>query len=159
MLIKIFIGLLAVSVGIMVFFTYYSLSWLGSIGAPSAAAAGYDYHVGISWPLLWLSTIILLLLANSILWLVGKVWPMWVTLFYFQIFIVIRGFWLDPAFLEFRNSAGLDSGTFTIAPILAALLIVISAAIVFFEQFLLIRLKAKTFPEAEVASEPESDDA
>ena len=159
MLIKIFIGLLAVSIGIMVFFTSYSLSWLGSIGAPSAAAAGYEYHVGLAWPVLWLTTILLLLLSNSILWLAGKVWPMWATLFYFQIFIVVRGFWLDPAFLEFKNAAGMDNSTFTIAPILAALLIVIAAAIVFFDQFLLIRLKAKTYPEPEEPVAPDSEEA
>ena len=155
MLIKIYIALLALSILIMGFFTFYSWSWLGSIGSPTGAVAGYEYHAAISWPILWLSASVLLILANSILWVTGRVWPMWTTLIYFQIFVLLRAFWLDPALLSFRNSSGMTDQTFTIAPLLAAVMIVVAAAIVFFDQFLIIRLKQKTFPETvEVPSEP-----
>ena len=48
MLTKIFTVLLTVSILVMAFLTFYSWSWLGSIGAPASAATGYEYHAGIS---------------------------------------------------------------------------------------------------------------
>ncbi|CAN5146514.1 hypothetical protein BH20ACI2_BH20ACI2_04750 [soil metagenome] len=152
MLIKIYLSLLALSMAAMGFFTLYSWSWLGSIGLPAGAIAGYEYHARASWPVLWLSASILLVLANSILWVTGRLWPMWTTLLYFQIFVLIRAFWLDPALLSFKNASGIADSTFTVAPILAAVLIMIAAAIVFFDQFLILRMKDKTYP----AIEPES---
>ncbi len=149
MLIKIYISLLTLSVAAMGFFTLYSWSWLGSIGSPAGAVAGYEYHAGASWPVLWLSASILLILANSILWVTGRLWPMWTTLLYFQIFVLIRAFWLDPTLLNIKNAAGIADSTFTVAPILAAILIIIAAAIVFFDQFLILRLKEKTYPAIE----------
>ncbi len=150
MLIKIYIALLTVSVAVMGFFTLYSWSWLGSIGSPAMAVAGYEYHAGLSWPVLWLSASILLILANSILWVTGRLWPMWTTLIYFQLFVVIRAFWLDSSLLAFRNEARLTDETFTIAPIFAAAVIMTAAAIVYFDQFLIIRMKEKTFPPNEI---------
>ncbi len=145
MLNKLFIALLAVSSVVMVFFTFYSWSWLGSIGAPEGAVAGYQYHSGLAWPILWVSASILLIVANSILWTTGRLWPMWTTQLYFQVFVVIRAFWLDPALLSFKNAAGMTDSTFTVGPILAAVLIVLAGAIVFFDQFLVLRLKQKTY--------------
>ncbi len=152
MLTKIYLFLLALSTAAMGFFTLYSWSWLNSIASPAGAVVGYEYHASASWPVLWLSASILLILANSILWVSGRLWPMWTTLLYFQIFVLIRAFWLDPALLSFKNDAGIADSTFTIAPILAAVLIIMAAAIVFFDQFLILRLKEKTYP----AIEPES---
>jgi hypothetical protein len=158
MLIKIYIALLALSILIIGFFTLYSWSWLGSIGSPARAVAGYEYYAGLSWPILWLSASLLLVLANSILWVTGRVWPMWTTLIYFQIFVLLKAFWLDPALLAFQNASGMTNETFTIGPLLAAILIIIAAAIVFFDQFLLIRLKEKTFPESlQIAAEPKDE--
>ena len=152
MLIKIYAALLAVSILVMGFLTFYSWSWLGSIGLPASAVSGYEYHAGISWPILWVSATILLVLANSILWAKGRLWPIWTTLAYFQIFVLLRAFWLDPALLAFKNNAGLTDATFTIRPIMAALLIIIAAAIVFFDQFLVLRLKEKTYSKADLAT-------
>ncbi len=157
MLIKSYIVLLAVSIAVMSFFSLYSWSWLGSIGSPVSAVAGYEYHAGLSWPFLWLSASILLILANSILWISGRLWPIWGTLLYFQAFVLIRAFWLDRALLGYKNAAGMTDSTFTVAPIMAALLIVIAGAIVFFDQFLVLRLRAKTYPGSEETSAAEHD--
>jgi hypothetical protein len=145
MLTKIYLSLLTLSISAMGFFTLYSWSWLSSIGSPAGAVVGYEYHASASWPVLWLSASILLILANSILWVTGRLWPMWTTLLYFQMFVLIRAFWLDPALLNFKNAAGFADSTFTVAPILAAFLIIIAAAIVFFDQFLILRMKEKTY--------------
>ncbi len=152
MLTKIYLALLAISVLMMSFFTFYSWSWLGSIGLPAAAVSGYEYHAGISWPVLWLSATVLLVLSNSILWATGRSWPLWTTLIYFQVFVIVRAFWLDTSLLAFKNNAGLTGDTFTLRPIMAAFLVIIAAAIVFFDQFLVFRLREKTFPKAGVAA-------
>jgi hypothetical protein len=146
MLSKVYIALLAIFTAIMVFFTYYSWSWLDSIGSPTAAIAGYEFHSSSSWTVLWLSAAGLLLLANSILWVTGRIWSMWATFTYFSLFVVIKAFWLDPASLFFMASAGMTDQTFTVGPIMATILIIVAASIVFFDQFLLIRLREKTFP-------------
>jgi hypothetical protein len=150
MLTKIFTVLLTVSILVMAFLTFYSWSWLGSIGAPASAVTGYEYHAGISWPILWLTATVLLVLANAILWVSGRAWALWVTLIYFQIFVLLRAFWLDPALLAFKNNVGLAEETFTIRPIMAAFLTIIAAAIVFFDQFLVLRLREKTYPKAQI---------
>ena len=157
MLTKIFIGVLALSVLATGFFAFYSWSWLGSIGAPAPAVAGYEYHASISWNLLWISALILLVLGNSILWAKGSLWPLWTALIYFLAFVIVRAFWLDAALLTFKNNAGMTDATFTIRPIMAALLIIISAAIVFFDQYLVMRLKEKTYPKSDPES-PRTDD-
>ena len=100
-------------------------------------------------PLVWLSDC-LAHPCDSILWVTGRSWPLWTTLIYFQIFVIVRAFWLDTSLLAFKNDAGLTDDTFTLRPIMAAFLIIIAAAIVFFDQFLVLRLRAKTYPAAVV---------
>lgn len=145
---KIYLVILAIAIIVMAFFTFYSWSWLQSIGLPAAAVAGYEYHAGLAWPALWILTIALLAVGNVILWTSGRAWAMWVTFIYFSAFAVIRYFWLDQAFFQFRKTNGLFDGSFSIAPLMAVILVVLMAAIVFFNQFIVLRLRAKTYPVA-----------
>lgn len=145
---KIYLVILAVACLVMAFFTFYSWSWLQSIGLPAAAVAGYEYHSGLAWPALWILTIALLVMGNAILWASGRAWAMWVTFIYFSAFAVIRYFWLDQAFFQFKKTNGLFDGSFSIAPLMAVILVVLMAAIVFFDQFIVLRLRAKTYPVA-----------
>lgn len=155
---KIYLAVLAATIAVMTFFTYYSWSWLQSIGQPAAAVAGYEYHSNLAWITLWITSIILLLLGNAVLWTTRSAWALWLTFILFSVFVVAKLFWLKIAFVDFQmrtESAG--SGTLT-GPFLAVLLIVIMAAIVFFNQFLVVRLLAKTYPETtEHDSEAEAD--
>lgn len=64
---RIYLLVLAVCTVIMVFFTYYSWTWLKSIGSPQAAVEGYLYHSGLAWKFLWISSIALVILANAVL--------------------------------------------------------------------------------------------
>ena len=160
MLSKIYVVLLAISLLLMGFFTWYSWSWLNSIGSPIDTVRGYQYHADLSWPTLWISAIVLLMLANSILWVTGRLWPMWTSLAYFQLFVILRAFWLDPALVSFKSSAGMTDSTFSVAPIMAAILILIAGAIVFFDQFLVLRMREKTYGprSTEKISHIESED-
>lgn len=151
---KIYLALLVASAAVMTFFTCYSCSWLKSVGAPAAAIAGYDYHAGYGWTFLWLSTVTLLFLGNAVLWASGKAWAMWLTVIYFVAFVVLRAFWLDPAASQFRTANGLSTDALGIGPIFAAVLILLVAAIAFFDQFIIIRLRAKTFGTPPAADEP-----
>lgn len=151
---KIYLAILAIAIVVMAFFTFYSWSWLQSIGLPAAAVAGYEYHSGLAWPVLWITTIALLVFGNAILWASGRAWAMWVTFIYFSAFAVIRYFWLDQAFFQFKKTNGLFDGSFSIAPLMAVILVVLMAAIVFFDQFIVLRLRAKTYPAAEKNDSP-----
>ncbi|MEQ1921919.1 MAG: hypothetical protein ABL952_05375 [Pyrinomonadaceae bacterium] len=159
MLSKIYLGVLAIAIIAMAFLTFYSWSWLQSIGLPAAAVAGYEYHAGMAWPALWILTIALLVLGNAILWASGRAWAMWVTFIYFSTFAVIRYFWLDQAFFQFNKTNGLFDGSFSIAPLMAVILVVLMAAIVFFDQFIVVRLRAKTYPAAAKEDTPAESEA
>lgn len=153
MLNKIYLAILSVSIGLMAFFTYYSWSWLQSIGLPAAAVEGYTYTTKMAWTVLWLSTVALLVLGNAVLWVSRRAWAMWMTLLYFSVFIAIRYFWLHQAFFQFQTDNGLWDGGLLIAPLSASILIVVIGAVVFFDQFVVVRLHRKMYPPI-VAEEP-----
>ena len=157
---KIYLAILGISIAVMAFLSYYSWSWLQSIGLPAAAVAGYEYHAGYAWAALWISVVALLLLANAILWATGRSWAVWTTLVYFSVFIVTRYFWLDQAFFSFKKTNGLFDGSFSVAPLLAVILMVLMAAIAFFDQFIIVKLRAKTYgkPEEPVVEPAETPD-
>ncbi len=153
---KLYLAVLGLSIAVMVFLTYYSWSWLQSIGIPVGAVAGYEYHSDIAWWALWLSSVTLLVLGNAVLWVNRNAWAMWTTFLYFAVFVVIRYFWLDQAFFHFKKDNGLFDGSFSIGPFFAVLLIVLAGVIVFSNKFLVIRLRAKTYTEADVVAELET---
>lgn len=157
---KIYLGTLVFATAVMAFFTYYSFSWIRSIGDPSAAAAGYGYHSSISWVFLLISTSVLLLLANAYFWIASRLWALWTTFAYFAIFIALRYFWLEPSFFSFEKAHGLSQASFSAKPLLAVILILVMAAIVFADQLILIRLRAKAYPEpiATVEYDDEAED-
>lgn len=138
---KIYFVLLAVAALLMCFFTFYAYSWLGSIGSPTSALEGYYHYAGLSSTFLWISTAVLLILANVILWETRRGWAMWATFAYFAVFVVLRTFWLEKARYNFENS---DSLFFT--PVIGVILIIAAGAFVFFNQFFNLRLNEKMYP-------------
>lgn len=147
MLNKIYLAVLAVSIGIMVFFTYYSWSWLQSIGVPVAALEGYAYHANLAWAVLWLSSVLLLILANAILWKNGKAVAIWVTFLYFAVFVLVWYFWLDQSYFQFKKANGLWDGSFSVGPIFGVILVVIAGVVVFADQFVVLRLAKRMYPD------------
>ncbi|MEP6946117.1 MAG: hypothetical protein ABJA02_09385 [Acidobacteriota bacterium] len=157
---KIYLGVLAVSTALMAFFTYYSWSWLQSIGQPSTAVAGYNYNDNIAWTLLIVSTLALAILGNVILWLTRRAWALWATLLYFAVFVLLRYIWLDQALFHFKKENGLWEGSFSIGPLFGAIVVIIAAVFVFSDQFAVLQLQRKMFPLAadhELTSIPEPD--
>lgn len=143
---KIYLALLAVSVLLMSFFCFYAWSWLQSIGDPRAASAGYEYHIGLAWPLLWISSILLLVLGNAVLWTTRRSWAMWTAFIYIAVFMLLRFFWLDRSHAAFLESHSLAPATLNFGPVFAAIMIVVLAAVVFFDQFLVLRLHERMYP-------------
>lgn len=150
---KIYLSVIAISIAIMAFFTFYASSWLQSIGSPLAAISGYEYHSDMAWIAIWITTIALLLIANAVLWATGKSWAVWATLVYFAVFIVIRYFWLDQAYFTFKKQNVAFDGSFSIAPLLGVFLILLVAVIAFFDQFIILELRNKTYGEVETVAE------
>jgi hypothetical protein len=146
MLTKIYLIALAVFIIPMGFFTVYSWSWLQSVGSPQATVDNFTYWSGISQPFLWVSSAVLLILANVILWKTRRSWTLWVTLGYFVIFIILRYFWLDQSLFQFKKTNLQFDGSFSIAPILGAVFCLLAAVIVFFNQFIVLRMSEKMHP-------------
>lgn len=146
---KIYLALLGLSIAVTTFLTYYSWSWLQSIGQPAAAVAEFQYYSMLVTTALWLSTAVLLVLANAVLWSSGRVWAIWTTFLFFTVFALVRYFGLSLAFIDFqmRNSP-VGSGT-SREPVIGVLLIILMAAIAFFDQFIVLRLRAKTYGKPE----------
>ncbi|MEO6655169.1 MAG: hypothetical protein ABIO36_03730 [Pyrinomonadaceae bacterium] len=151
MWIKLYLAALGLSITVMAFFTYYSWSWLQSIGLPSVAVAGYVYHSNLSWVTLWISAAALLIVGNAVVWANGRALALWATFLYFAVFVIIRYFWIDESFLHYRKTNGLVDGSFSVGPFFAVILIPLAGVIVFFDKFLVIRLRAKTYPETDKA--------
>jgi hypothetical protein len=143
---KIFFAALGLSIAVMAFFSYYSWSWLQSIGQPEAAAEGYAYHAKLAWPTLLITTSILLVLANTVYWVGARLWPLWTTFAYFALFTGIRYFWLGREFFAFQKENGMSDAYFSGQSLLAVLLILGMAAIVFVDQVMIIRLRSRAYP-------------
>lgn len=137
---KIYFAVLAAAFVAMCFFTFYAHSWFGSIDNPKNAIAGFEYYARLGSIFLWISSTVLLILANIILWNTRRGWALWTTFSYFAIFVVLRAFWLEKARYNFEKS---DSLFFT--PVFGVVLIIVAGAFVFFNQMLGLRLNEKMY--------------
>lgn len=154
----IYVALLSVAFVITVFFCFYAYSWLGSIGNPLNAQAGFEYHISLAWYVIWFSAAVLLVLANILLWQTRSSWAMWTTFTYFALFIILRYFVLENAFFSFQQTNNLIDRNFSFSPLLGVVFVFLGAVIVYFNQFLSLRLRDKIFakeiPEKDL---PEKD--
>lgn len=146
MLNKVYLIVFAVFVLPMAFLTYYAGTWLGSIGAPVKAAESYFYFTSFGWTLLWGSFFVLLILANIILWSSRKAWAIWLSFLYFAFFIFLRYWYLEGSYLDFARRNGFTDSNFSTGPLVAMILVVGIGALVFFDQFVVLRLNEKMHP-------------
>ena len=161
MLNKIYLIAIAVFILIMSVVTYISCSWLGSIDKPETVAQSYISSSNTSWYLLLISSLILLVLANVILWNTRKAWAFWTTLLYFVIFIILQTFWLDSSFVQFLKKNGLPPDKYTLSSLLGAVLCIGAGVLVFFNQLVVLRMAEKMYAKdetPELLSEDESAD-
>lgn len=155
---KIYLAVLGLSIAAMAFFTFYSWSWLQSIGQPAAAVVGYEYNSGVACTALIISGVLLLLLANGVLWATKRAWAMWATFVYVAIFVIIRYFWLGEAFFRFKKDNGMSDGSFSLGPVMGVILVVAVGIVVFANQFASVRLSRKMYPPVTADEmEPEAE--
>jgi len=144
---KIYFGVWAVSAVIVIFFTYYAWSWLQSIGLPTAALEGYLYHSQAAMTSALISSVVLVVLGNALLWLNNNSWALWSTYGYFAIYMLVYYFWLDPAALAFKSDKGLSAGGFSISPLLGVIFIIAAGVMVFLDHFVIVQLRRKMYPD------------
>ena len=142
---KIYLAVLGAAIVVMAILDYYANSWLGSIGAPQTTKEFYEYYARLASNALWISSFVLLLIANVLLWKTRRGWAMWTTFLYFTIFTIIQYFWLDQSFFAFKKTNGLSLGTFSLNPIIGVVSILAFGVIVFFDQFINLRLNNKMY--------------
>lgn len=149
---KIYLAILAAAVLAMGILLYLPYSWLQSLTAPKDVATNYLFYAGTGWTFLLISSVILLLAANIVLWKTRRSWAMWTSLLYFAVFIVAHKFWLDRAFFDFQKSNNLTESIFTFGAFYGVVLVILAAIIVFFNQYLVKRALDKASPSPELAS-------
>ena len=153
---KIYWAILAIAILAMGVLLYLPYSWLQSVTAPKEVAAQYEFYSNISWIFLLISSLILLIAGNVVLWKTLRSWAMWTSLLYFAVFMIAHTFWLENSFFRFKQDNNFESGVISWSPLFGVVLIVLAAVIVFFNQYLVKRLNDKMFPPAQpVESLPE----
>ncbi len=158
MLNKIYIIALVVFVLVMGVMTYLTYGWTNSIGEPNDAKDFFNTYAGNAKIFLSISAIILLGLANAILWTTRKSWAFWTTLAYFAVFLLARTFWVDRAFLQFQKTNGLVESGISLSPLWGVFTLIAVGIFIYFNQFLLTRMVEKMFDkDAPIKELPDED--
>ncbi|MBA3334083.1 MAG: hypothetical protein WKF90_06455 [Pyrinomonadaceae bacterium] len=143
---KVYLGILGLMFILMSVLTYLTFSWLQSVDKPTNVVANYEYNADISRTFLWISSIILLILANILFWQTRKSWALWATLLYFAAFTAAQTFWLSQTFFQYQQDKNLTADNFSFgSPFAGAMMIGLAGIFVFFNQYLVKRLYDKTF--------------
>lgn len=101
---KIYLIALAAAVLIIGVLTYFSFDWLQSVTNPKDVIENYEKYADYSWMFLLISTLVLLVVGNVVLWTTRKSWALWTTFFYFAVFIVLQKFWLEQSFHQYKQT-------------------------------------------------------
>ena len=144
MLNKIFLLILGISVIAMSVLTFFSFTWLQSVDKPANVAANFEFYSGLALTFLWISSLVMLILSNALLWINRSMWELWTTFLYFAVFVLLNIFWLSELFFAFKKANGLNEGAFSLTGIFGAVLCVVVGVGVFFDQFIVTKLRDKT---------------
>jgi F0F1-type ATP synthase assembly protein I len=148
---KIFLGLFAVALVVMCAMTFWCYNWLGSIDKPETVAANFANSQSLYWTILWISSAVLMIVANVLLWTKKSAWALWATFGFFAVFIILQTWWLNELFAGYAAKNNLAAG-FVGMGIVGIILCIITAVGVFFNQFIVFRMRDKMFANASAAS-------
>jgi hypothetical protein len=151
---KIYFLVLAIAVLVMVVLTFFAFTWLQSVTKPVDVAANYDYYSNLYGTFLWLSSLVLLILANVLLWKTRRAWALWTTFLYFAAFVLLQSWWLGGLYLDFKQRNNLAQETFSFSGLIGSVLCVLAAVGIFFDQFLVLRMRDRIFGAAAAAAAP-----
>ncbi len=146
---KIYTAVLGISFVLLAVLTYYSYSWLQSPTKPTDVVGNFDYYSNLGWMFLWVSSILLLVLANAVLWTTRSAWAMWTTFLYFALFMLIQTVWLDQSVFSYKQINGIGNQKFAVGAFYGIILCGLAAAIVFFNQFIVKRMRDKMFAQSQ----------
>ncbi len=150
MLNKIYLVIFAVALLIMSFLTFFCYSQLQSIGfAPAQIVQNFEYYNGTYKLVHLISSLVLLVLSNIILWSYRRSWSLWVTFGFFAIFLLVDYWWLGDMLFNYQKANNLWQGSFYIGGLFAAIFCVIIGIGIFFNQFLVLRMRDKMFDKSE----------
>jgi len=154
---KIYTAVLGISFVLMAGLIFYSNTWLQSPTKPADVVANYNNYSNIGWMFFWASSIILLILANVVLWTTRNAWAMWATFLYFALFILIQTFWLGESFSRYKQENGLGETGLSTGVFLGVILSGLAAVIVFFNQFLVKQMRDKMSVQAQPVTEKRAE--
>ncbi len=145
---KIYPLLLVASVVVMCAVAYFAHSQLQSVGfAPAKIAAAFNNYSNTYWALLAISFLILLVIGNVILWLFRNSWALWTSLAFFAVFALLKSFWLDRMLFDYETANSLAANPTFGSYFVGVLLCAAVAAVVFFNHFLVLRMRDKIHGE------------
>lgn len=152
---KIYLAVFFVALLVMVSLTIFAYTQLQSIGFPPIQIVqNFESYDFIHKTALWISSLILLVLANIILWTYRKSWSLWLTFGYFAVFLLLNFWWLGESLVSYKKANNLWDGGFSIGGLVAAIFCVVVGIGIFFNQFLVLRMRDKMFdkPTAEIST-------
>ena len=141
---KIYSLLLVVSIVVMSIVAYLTYSQLLSIGfAPSVIVSSFDTYSSAYWGFLGVSFVILLTFGNIILWKFRTSWTLWTSLAFFIVFTLLKSFWLGRELSDYETRYAIPHSSALITYFLGVLLCAAAAVVVFFNHFLVLRMRDK----------------
>lgn len=158
MLNKIYLLVLALAAVVMIVLSYLAYNQLQAIGfAPQTIAGNFHHYESLYQQFLWISSLILLVLGNILLWQTRRSWALWATLLYFAFFVLLGSWWLGSLGFDYAQQNNLTDKSFSLGGILGAGLCIIAALIVFFDHFIVLRMRNRVHgvpsPETNAAAE------
>jgi uncharacterized membrane protein len=158
MLNKIYLAALLVCTIVAGFFAYYGWSWLQSIGDPRIGFENYGYHRTMGIYAMLISTAILIVLGNVLLWSRHSAWGLWVADAYFVVFALVFLVAINAA----ANSYCLENNLCQDPSRAAGILLTVFGglaltALLFGDQFIVLRLREKTYGQRREASIEEKE--
>ena len=157
---KVYLALLVIGVLIGGFFIYYASSWLQSIGDPRSAWEAYNYHrrAGVYFMVSW--TVILIAVANVVLWTQRNAWALWTSHAYFVVFALLLLVVLHLLGINFcLENRVCEDPSKVIGVLLAVLGSFLLGAFVFVDQYVVLRMQERMYArrgEAGVGLEKEN---
>lgn len=151
MLNKIFLILFAVAILFMAVLSFLTNWQLSSIGFPPPQIVDtFKSYESLHWLSLWISSLILLVLSNVIMWTNRKSWALWLTFSFFAVFIMVNTWWLTESLKAYQIKENLDTaGLLSKNGIFGAIFCIVGGVGIFFDQFLVLRLRDKMFGKPE----------
>ncbi|HEX8637647.1 MAG TPA: hypothetical protein VF692_06270 [Pyrinomonadaceae bacterium] len=145
---KIYLILLVVSIVVMGAVAYLAYSQLQSIGfAPAQIVASFNTYSSAYWGFLGVSFAVLLTVGNIILWKLRTAWALWTSLAFFAVFVLIKSFWLGKELLDYETRSAVPHSSPIISYFAGVLLCAAAAATVYFNHFLVLRMRDKIYGE------------